>query len=507
MTIPKAVSPSTLTPGLFLKVNLVSGAASPGTGTLRCLLISPKAAGAALTPNTELLTGGGEESAAAAYGTGALGHLAAKQLYGVFPTAQVDFVAPTAGAGAAIGTITFGGAPTSNTAFEVEVAGRTKQLSWLSGEAATVARDRAVATLQAMTNDLPASATAGAGSTLTITSKVTGNCGNDIRIRARLLNTQTGTETLTPATLTNLAGGTTDPDISDVLALASGREYHYVLPCLSNADALSTAASSNVEVALDAIGDVAEGLNAKLQQLVVASTTTQSAAITAAIARNAGTCEHVLCVAGRSLPAEFAAAEVGGRLAAVVLDPAANRIGSALGSGLYGSDTPVSDTPTPAECEAAIGAGLTLVSYDASGDIYVVRPVTTYSRTATGEEDHRLLDTQNVDATYIVARDMRQALPIEFPGAKIQRDSLPGEDPPAQGVIEERDIRAFVISRLRFWQRAGVILKSELDRVIDNGELIVAVDDTDASQVNIVLPFTIVPPLAKFGVVVNRKSL
>jgi phage tail sheath gpL-like len=158
----------------------------------------------------------------------------------------------------------------------------------------------------------------------------------------------------------------------------------------------------------------------------------------------------------------------------------------------------------PKLARACHGAGVSINSYDAAGNIIAVRPVTTVSQDAQGAPERRLLDTQNVDAVYIVARDLRSSLPAEFPNAKISRDTLPGEDPPPVGVIEERDVKGFTISRLRFWERQGVVLKSALDEVITNGELIVQVNASDPSQVDILVPITIVPPLAKFGVVVNR---
>ena len=147
---------------------------------------------------------------------------------------------------------------------------------------------------------------------------------------------------------------------------------------------------------------------------------------------------------------------------------------------------------------------MALVGYNAQGLEVLVRPVTTHSQDSTGAPDRRLLDAQNVAATYIVARDIRSALPAEFPNAKLVKDTEPGEDPPPKGVIEERDIKAFVISRLRFFQAQGVITKQSLDTAINGGTLIVQVNDSDASQVDIVLPFSIVPPLAKFGVVAQR---
>src|SRR5690606_29982775 len=149
----------------------------------------------------------------------------------------------------------------------------------------------------------------------------------------------------------------------------------------------------------------------------------------------------------------------------------------------------------------------TIASYSANDDVFVVRPVTTYSQSQTGSPDRRLLDVQNVDATYIVARDLRSAVPAEIPNAKITKDVPAGGEVPPAGVIEERDIKAFVISRLRSWQRSGVVLGSALDTVIANGELSVRVNDSDPTQVDIFVPISIVPPLAKFGTVANRNPV
>lgn len=507
MAIPTAVSPATLTPGLYLKVNLVAGAAAPNVGPLRVLLISPKASTGDLTDDTEVRTGGGEDTAGVAYGPGSPGHLAAKQLYGRLPTAQVDFVAPIAGAGAATSTITFSGTPTSNTAVRILLVGRTIEVGWLVGETVSDVRDKAIAAINAINDNMPVIASNGGAGVVTLTFKVTGRIGNDAKVKCTLLFAQSGTEAVSPTSITSFTGGTTDPDVSNALDSAQGREYHFIVGCFSNTDAHQTAASSNAERVLAHIEQFNEGLAAKLQQLIYASTADQASAEAAAIARNVGYSQHVLCVNAGSLPCEFAGAEAGDRLLEIGLDPAANRIGNQIGTELYGSDDITSDKPTSAQTESAIGNGLSIISYDSGDNLIVVRPVTTYSQNAAGGPDRRLLDTQNVDATYIMARDLRSALPAEFPNAKIQKDTAPGEDPPPAGVVEERDVKVFVISRLRVFQRAGVVLKAALDEAIETGKLVVEVNESDATQVDILVPVSIVPPLAKFGVVVNREPL
>lgn len=502
-----AVSPSALTPGLYLKINLISGAGAIGSAILRCLLLAPKSSSGNLTVDTEVRTGAGEDSAGVAYGVGTPGHLAAKQLYKAYPSAVCDFAAPTAGAGAAVTTVTFSGAPAANTAVEVVAKGFTIEVPWLYGEDASDARDKAIALVNSNTTKLPFVASNGGTGIMTLTSKVTGRIGNDLKVRCRLLNPQNGTEAVSPTTITNFSGGSTDPDMSNVMDAAQGREYHFIIPCLSNTDACTTGSGSNVERIISHIQEFNEGLDAKLQQIVYGSTSSQALAEAAAIARNVGFVQHVLCINGGSLPCEFAAAEAGDRLAAISVDPAANRIGNQIGNELYGSIDVTTDKPTPAQTESAIGNGVSIISYDASENLITVRPVTSYSQNSSGAPDRRLLDVQNVDATYIIARDLRSAIPAEFPNAKIQKDSAPGADPVPAGVIEERDVLTFVIARLRAWQRAGVVLGSALDEVIADGSLSVTVNESDATQVDIVVPIKIVPPLAKFGVVVNREPV
>jgi phage tail sheath gpL-like len=507
MTIPVAVAPSVLTPGLYLSINLLAGTVSPGTGTLKVLLLAPISSGGDLTVDTEIRAGSGVDSASTAFGPGTLGHLAAKQLYAEFPNAVVDFGAPTAGAGNATNTIVVSGVPTANNSIRVWVHGRTFDVAWLVGETADDIRDKIYNGINQRTSDLMVVATNAIAGTVTITSKIAGNVGNDVKIKALLLSTQTGTEAVTQNTQTALAGGTTDPDYSTILAAAASEEYHFIVPCLSNTDAELTTSSSNAERTLTHIESHNSGLDAKLEQLVYASSLTAANASLAAIARNVGYAQHEFTLNGLSLPCEWAGAEAGSRLYYINLDPAANRIGVRLGgkgAALYGADDQIADKPTTAELETAIGNGVSINTYDTSGNIIAVRPVTTYSQDAGAAPDRRLLDTQNTDATYIIARDLRSALPQEFPNAKITPDVAPGADPPPTGVIEERDIYAFVLSRLRAWERQGVILKTALDDVVANGELVVQVNSTDPTQVDIVVPFSIVPPLAKFGTVVNR---
>lgn len=507
MSIPKAVGPGTLTPGLYLVVDLLAGAASPGTGTLRVALMGTKSSAGDLVDDTEVRQGGGEVSAQTAFGIGTAPALAAKLIYDTFPAAVVDFISPAAGAGVATLDVTLSGAPTTNNSVLCDVMGREFEVGWLTGETADDVKDKIIDAINQRTAELACVASDGGVGVVTIDSKVAGNIGNDIKVQFILGAAQSGTEAVDTNTPTPLAGGTTDPDFTNALAALEGQEYAYILPCLSNTDIANIATANNASRVIAHINNFNTGLNAKLEQMVVGITTTIAEATASSVAANScgndPTGELVLCINGRGLPSELAGREVGGWLLGLSTDPAVNRIDELM-TGYIGAKDKIADNPTVAQSETAIGNGVALVGYTAQGQERMLRPVTTHSQDATGAPDRRLLDAQNVAATYIVARDMRSALPAEFPNAKLSKDTEPGEDPPPRGVIEERDIKQFVISRLRFWQTQGVITKQSLDTAINGGTLIVEVDPQDATQVNIVLPFSIVQPLAKFGVVVQR---
>jgi len=262
MAIVLAVSPSVKTPGLYLTVDLLAGTSSPGTGVLRTALIAPKSASGDLTVDTEVRALGGEASAGTAFGIGTPGHLAAKLIYQKFPTAQIDAIAPTAGLTTATLALTFAGAPTSNNVLDCDIAGRSFEVAWLVGDAVDDVKTRYINAVNERTENLPATAASGGVGIADTDSKVTGVIGNDIIVRIKLRYGTTGTETINASTsvLANLAGGTTEPDLTTALSNLAGREYHYIVPCLSNADVANIGSANNVSKIYTHINNLNTGL-------------------------------------------------------------------------------------------------------------------------------------------------------------------------------------------------------------------------------------------------------
>jgi phage tail sheath gpL-like len=509
MPVTPVVSPSVLTPGLYLNVNLLAGTASPGTGVLRVLIMATKSSAGDLTDDTEVRTLTGTDSAVTAFGTGTLGHLASKIIYAKYAPAIVDAVSPAAGSGSATLALTATGAPSgTDSTFDISVCGRTGEVVWIVGETPTQFMLKIINWINERSDDLPVSAAAGGAGVGDITSTVAGNIGNDVIIRVKI-RTQTGTEAVAGATTyTNMASGSSDPDFTNALAAAAGREYHFILGCLSNADAGNVASSSNADKIYGHINTYNTGKDAKLQQGVCGFTGALATAIAATPHANGFNNSEWMSMPyilnGLSMPAEVGARLLVERLAEISLDPAANIIGNTMDL-VYGAGDKIADKPTASESEQALGAGVSLFSYNAQDAEVLVRSITAHSQTGAGAPDRRLLDTQNVDAAYIIARDLRDNLPVEFANAKLAEDNDAPTTPLPPGVVQPKDIKAYIVSRLRFWVGRGVADGDALDDSLENNELIVEINGSDPTQVDIVVPTEILQPLAKMGVQVDRQ--
>ena len=503
MNAPAIISPSNPVPGLRLQVDLTSAPTSPGNDVLRALILSVKETGqGSLVVDDGRVTVTSASEVLAAIGRGP-GYFAYKAMLANNPTALVDLIAPTASGGnAAAGTITFASTVTAAITYRLWIHGVQIDLPWLVGETPEQMKAKAVTLINQRSDQLMVVASAGSGGVVDLDARITGPSGNDIRIRGTLLEGAGGTVTLSGA---NLTGGTTEVDFTDALATAASREYDYIVVCTSNADAESASATSNPGRVKTHIAANQTGLNAKLQQAIVVTTTTLANAKTGAIGRNAQEFEHLCVTTGEGLSAAVAGAEAGDRMRRRSLSFGnANRIGSRL-VGVVGAADQVAATPTEVQALDALTNGVTPVSYDVSGNLFVVRPITTRSLDAFGSPT-TLTDCSEIDALYTVAKDLRSFLPVEFNQVNVVRDQPEdgtAEDLPA-GTVEERDIRAAIATRMAFWTARGTVQGPAFAQAVADGTFQVNVNPSDPTQVDIFIPLIAVKPLAKMGVLVQK---
>ncbi len=503
MTIPLAVAPSVKSPGTFLVVNLLGGNANPGSAPLRCLLMSPQnSTGGNIVDDTEVRKVFGSDDVRTALGAGNIAHLGAKRLFAKYGLANVDVISPAPGAGAAATeTITLTGSVTENSTLRFRVHGRTIDVPWNTGEALTVAATRAVGTINGKADDLFITAVDTGAGVITFNAKGVGPRGNDVRIGCVFIAGGTGGG-ITAGATKNLAGGTTEPDFSNALSQVNTTEYRLIVVCLSNADVTDATASSNAERLSDHIDLLEEGNNALLQVGLAAHTAVIADAQGGAIGRNQPAMEYPYFQDAEDLPGEVACEEAGDTLAAITIRSNTNRIGNVM--NLYGPEDPVASKLTPAEIESLLNNGVTPIDLERNtNQPFLTRPVTTHSQDS-GNPDFRALDMSDTYGMYEVADDMRIVLPQEFANANISPDLPEGDNALPEGVVEIKDIKAFVINRLRLWVTLGVVNGVALDRVVTNGDLIVEQNISDPTQVDIFLPLEIVKVLAKLGVTASK---
>ena len=355
--------------------------------------------------------------------------------------------------------------------------------------------------INTLSDSLPVAAASAAG-VVSLAAKVPGAWGNDVMFSATIAS---GAGAQIQTSGARLAGGALEPDLTATLAKVATTEYQLILPCLSNADMEDASGSSNPSRIKAHMGRYASGLNARLQQCVLGATSTTGAALKAGVARlNDPATELVYCRSAQELGCELAAFEVGDRLKREELEYGnPNRIGTVF-DGFLGPVDPVGEKLTDAEVEDLLNTGISPLNMTAQNDVYLIAPITTHSMDPSGKPDFRVYYVTEVSGAYAFARDLRSALPQEFWQVKIVKDQPPGSEPLPNATVEERDVKAFAISRARFFQRRGVVRRDMLDAAIADGSLIVQVDDTDPAQVDIVFPISIVKPLAKFSTVVQK---
>jgi len=484
MGVPLAATPTSPTPGFWLTVDLIPRSVSPGSQPIRACLIGPKNASGAIVNDTEIQSPLSLEDVEVAMGTQAsLASLAYAALKRKHPNCQVDIVSPTPSAGsAATGSVEVSGTITSSYTGRFKIMGRTIDVPWNVGETPAQFHAKAVTYIGRYSRDLYCTPSVGTGpDRVLLTANAAGPAGNDIKVSFTLLDGAGATIT---QAATALSGGTTEPDFTTALATIAGREYDFIGLCLSNADVVST--TGNFSRLDTHVTGLDSGPAAKLQQGVAGHTGSRTASAVSSAARNEQQLELLCLQNALSLPCEIMGDELGGRMEGVTKKISANRIGEEM--QVYGSAAPATDHPTLAQSDAALLAGLSIGGYLENGSPYLVRAVTTYSATPTGAQVLPT-DCNEIDAMYQFAKDMRAAIPAEFPQCKIARDLEDGDEELPTGVVEERDVKAFIVGRTRgFWIPKGVIDRAHFNAHVEDGTLIVKVNDTDETQVDIFVP-------------------
>lgn len=497
-----AIDPTSRRPGVGIAINLRSGPSSSASGVQRILLVSTKnATGGTATVETLYQSVANADAVGALAGVGGLAHLAAQRLFEEYPTATVDFAAMAAASGnTATGSIVFDDTtPVSvDQTVTVTIAGYSFTIPWAAAETDIAAATRLVAKITALSKFLPvtASNSGGASATVTITFKQKGKAGLDCKFSA-VLSEGTG-GSVTPTSATAMTGGTTEPDIANVLTLIANREYRFILPCLSNADVATASTTCNMGRLKTYIRATDTGIGALLQTAHSACTDSTTNAKVMSNQHDFEYFSHHLIRGALSLPCEWAAAIVGAYARETKSDPNHPMVKLGLVASLTGTPSIQSDGLTAAEQEDLLNSGVSYIDYDAQGLPRFARPISTYFEDADGNPDDRVLDVSKVFGMIAVGADLRTFCERTFQGKKLMPNLPSGNTPIPPNIVEVKDAQGLIVGRIRSqWVAAGVVRGDKLDEVIADGSLVVQVDPQDETQLDLFLPLRIVAPLVK----------
>lgn len=518
------LSSSRKTPGVYLAVLLGGAPTSAGAVAKKILLVGNKVtttltgaapsfsvtAGTQANASPVLLASA--DDAASYFGRGSDLHRMAKRTFAQYPDALVYGISAAESGGARASVVcTFATNASAAYSIRCRIAGITFDVAVASGDTPTVIAT-AVANAILDQADLPVTAQFNVGA-LTITAKHTGPRGNALHARLSFVDSA-GRETIITSSSTSsgagttgimsggsaegsvylFTGGTTQDDVTAVLAAIASTKYDRIVSAFRDA--------TNLDLIAAHADSLAGPTQQKRQQWVTCSPDTLATATTLATARNDSRGQIVWHYVS-PLPPEEVAAQVaaarligdafaGGLVVGEASDPAANLDGVRLVNVLAQHD--VADQPTSTEIESALNNGLTPL--EPSGAFTrVVRSVTARSLDADSNPSYSVLDTSNVTIVDYCADDLQSDLGTTFAGCKLAADGSDDQPPEAPNVVTPSMIRARIHYKLKSYEREAII------RDVDANLSLLAVEEDSgvAGRVNAEIPCEPIPGLHTIG--------
>lgn len=396
----------------------------------------------------------------------------------VHAIAQVD---KAAGAFAQ-GGITFGGTTTESGTLKVYVGGRRVDVGVSAGDNGAALATKLVAAI-GLEPDLAVTAVVDGDVTskVNITAKHKGECGNLIDIRIGYYTDERKPAGMT-ATVAAMAGGTGNPDVTDVIdAIGDAWYTDIVMPYndTSNIEAMEAELITRFGPLKQIPGHCYIGLSDTHANLVTKGQTQNSPHLTFAGFKKSPT------------PAYEVAAVLGAQCAYYGnIDPA--RPLQTL--PMPGVMAPVvADRFTLVENNLLLFSGVSTFEIGNDGSVYISRIITTYRENPFGAADPSYLDIETVKTVCYLRYDVRTFIALRFPRYKLANDGTPFAS--GQAVVTPSVIRAALIARALMWAEQGLVEDIEQFK----NDLIVERDPNDTDRINALIPPNIINGLRVFA--------
>lgn len=462
----------------FFKAEFRPGG-TPYQSNARLLLVGQKLAAGAATANVPVLVT--DNAVGALFGEYSMLADMVRSARANAPVQEI-WALPLDDAGAGVkatGKITVSGAPVTQAgAMSVYIAGKRVRIAVLTTEDD---EDIAAALAAAINAEPGLPVTAAVNGTnadeVDLTARHKGATGNDILIDLGSI-TEEGLLGSQLLTITAMASGAGDPDMSAAFANLGEEEYDWIAAPYADANALGDVS--------DLLGDVS-GRWSWAQQLyghyIGTHTGTVSALSTLGNARNDQHASIFPCRKFRSTPWEVAAA-VGARAARHLQEPGASaELSRPLQTlELVGIKGPLSvaDRITMAEKQVLLFDGISTYFIARDGSVRIERLITTYQTNAWGSPDATYLDVNAMAQSMYGIRYMRQKVENHH-GRKALADANPGRNP---GLVTADDVRNTLIHAYEDLVALGVFENAGLFA----RDVVVERDLVDANRLNASLP-------------------
>jgi phage tail sheath gpL-like len=513
--------PSTFaTPGDYLQINFGVGPGGSDPGTYAILIIGNKTSSASATVDTEVYGPNtntplvNETDMIALGGAGCEAHrmwlrvrkvldlaatvgVTAPPVYVIFPTESVGVAATL--------TFTIANTAATDAVLRFYMGDEYVDLSIASGQLiATIGANLAVAINNKTSWPITA---AFATATLTITSKQAGPRGNEIRVWARIIS-GSPTTTITNNVSTPLASGATADSWTTALSTIYPVRFYYIV-----SPDTSVSGTTYDDLVTQVIAQSAPLIGIR-QVVMAASVGTQASASTIAATSSINTVRAEIAQLYKSdlTAGELAATYAAAAAVFETLEWSYNFRDFGKGSirGIptdkfwkVPAPTTKSAWPTPGvsgSVETALNNGVTPIGVTTDGRTYITRAITTAHKNASNF-DYRARDRHLRSVLDRWSDELLADYTSQFGGSTIIDDLKEGEPTPGPNVVQPKQIKALVFSKLDKYANRHLKKVSEI-----KAGTTVARNSQNQQRVDVLIPARVIDLLLQSGIQVNDNS-
>lgn len=349
------------------------------------------------------------------------------------------------GGASATGTLAFTGPASANGTLFLYIGGQRLTVGVTSGDSATTVGAAVASAINAMTSlSVTGSNTTG---TVTLTARHKGVAGNKIDVRTNY-NAGEALPAGLGLTITGMASGTSNPDVSAALAALGDVQYNVITFPYTDANSLT-----DIETELaDRWGPMRQ-----IEGVAITADNVSHANLgTLGDSRNSPFLSIMSCTGVMNPPWEVAAAVAGNVSYYGNIDPARQfktlplvEIYPPAQSARY----------TVAERNILLYDGISTFTIDAGGVVRIERIITTYKTNGAGADDPSYLDIMTPMLLGYIRYDFRNYILRKYPRHKLANDGT--QYGQGQAIITPKVGKAEAVAKFRQWESMGLVENAE----------------------------------------------